>query len=294
MPITADEDFVDDLEVIEPSRPASEFVRKFAADRLPSKQVQPTVVEPLDPTLVGITDAILKSPASLDKAITETGHSGQLVPRLLVVSLVGFLMFGIAMSLVFSSADMWPKLLPMKKALTTNLSDVMAFEHTPVGASRMTPWLNGQAFKLMTAYAIGLIGATCICLPSLYFYGLLAGVRMTMLDVVQNALKAKATTAIALVGILPVYAALALGVILFETSDFTRTAVFHFGLALPFIAGIAGCRSLYRGFGELPFEMPAARRVERTCFLRRLVLSWSVIFTAVSPVMIHELWALMN
>ena len=110
----------------------------------------------------------------------------------------------------------------------------------------------------------------------------------------QHALKAKATTAIALVGILPVYAALALGVILFETSDFTRTAVFHFGLALPFIAGIAGCRSLYRGFGELPFEMPAARRVERTCFLRRLVLSWSVIFTAVSPVMIHELWALMN
>ena len=40
--------------------------------------------------------------------------------------------------------------------------------------------------------AFGLIAASGICLPSLYFYALLAGVRMTMVDVVLHTLKSKA------------------------------------------------------------------------------------------------------
>jgi len=287
-------DAMEIVDFLEPDSRAQRFARSVASKNVPAAAEPEIEVKPLDPTVIGITDAILKSPRSLDRAIVASGTSTVLITRLLLVSMLGFVMFGIAMSLVFSSANMWPKLQPLKVALTTSLSDVMAFEALDSGASKLAPWMNGRAFKLTAAYCLGLVGATGICLPSLYFYGLLAGVRMSMLDVVKHALKAKATTAIALIGILPVYAAFALAVILFDAPQLTREFVFHLGLALPFIAGVAGCHSLYRGFGELPCDLPVARHFTRKCFLRRLVLSWSVIFTAVSPVMIHEIWALLG
>lgn len=287
-------DAVELVDFLEPDSRAQRFARSIASKDVHTTPEPENDDKPLEPTVIGITDAILKSPRSLDRAIVDSGTSTVLITRLLLVSMLGFVMFGIAMSLVFSSANMWPKLQPLKVALSTSLANVMAFERLDQDASKITPWLNGRALKLTVAYCLGLVGATGICLPSLYFYGLLAGVRMTMLDVVKHALKAKATTAIALIGILPVYAAFALAVILFDAPELTREFVFHLGLALPFIAGIAGCHSLYRGFGDLPCDLPMARHSTRKCFLRRLVLSWSVIFTAVSPVMIHEIWALLS
>ncbi len=294
MPAVVDDAAIELVECFESETPAKRFARQ-ASVRVEAKTPEPPEeVVPLDPTVIGITDAILKSPKSLDRAVSASGDSSAMVMRLLFISVMGFVLFGVAMSLVFSSANMWPKLQPLKHALSTSLSQVMAFEALPDGAGKLAPWLNGRAFKLTLAYCLGLIGATGICLPSLYFYGLLAGVRMTMLDVVKHTLKAKATTAIALVGILPVYAAFALAVILFEANELSREFIFHLGLALPFIAGIAGCHSLYRGFGELPCHLPSVLHHQRRCFLRRMVLSWSVIFTAVSPVMIHEIWALLG
>ena len=44
-------------------------------------------------------------------------------------------------------------------------------------------WREFNAGNLVLAYTIGLIAANGICLPSFYFYGLLAGVRTTMLSV---------------------------------------------------------------------------------------------------------------
>jgi len=281
----------DPADVFEPESLAARFVERRTAPTTAKPVHAPVNVEPCDSTLIGITDAILKSPESLDRRIAESTSSATLIMKLLAVSLFGFVLFGFAMSLVFSSAKMWPQLQPLKVALVKDLSSAMSFTDLPATTSILEPWLNGRAFKLTLAYTIGLIGATGVCLPSLYFYGLLAGVRMTMLDVVMHALKAKATAAIALIGILPVYAAFALGVILFDCAPATRELVFHLGLALPFIAGVAGCQSLYRGFGNLPCDLSPTLQYQRQCFLRRLLMSWSLIFTAVSPVMIHELWA---
>ncbi len=64
---------------------------------------------------------------------------------------------------------------------------------------------------LWLAYSLGLVAATGICLPSFYFYGLLAGVKMTFLQVVTHCLKGQAATAIMLIGILPIYVAVAPG-----------------------------------------------------------------------------------
>ena len=152
--------------------------------------------------------------------------------------------------------------------------------------------MDGSAEALIAAYAIGLIAATGICLPSLYFYGLLAGVRMTMLDVVIQALKSKATAAVALVGILPIYAALGLAVVIFDLPQPVRDATFWLGLVLPFLAGLFGTYSLYQGLAGFADTLAADRRCRRACFLRRLVFSWAACYTAVTPVMIHSLWVM--
>ena len=113
---------------------------------------------------------------------------------------------------------------------------------------------------------------------------------MTMMDVVIHAIKSKAVAAVTLVGILPLYAALGLAITIFPLSGMIRDAVLLLGLILPFVAGLSGTYSLYRGLSTLTDTMTRDRRENRECFLQRLVLSWSAVYSAVSPVLIFTLW----
>lgn len=238
-----------------------------------------------------LVEYILKQPETLHQVIREPRRQAALVPKFLGISLMGFLFFGIAMSLVFAASGTWPHLTRVVTWLDNPRQPLIAF--LPHSAGMISPAIDGSAFFLIAAYTCGLIAASGICLPSLYFYGLLAGVRMTMMDVVLHTLKSKATAAVALVGILPIYATLALSTIIFELPASLVHLVFYLGLMLPFIAGLWGTRSLYRGLSNLCDTMPAHRREKRECFLRRLVLSWSAIYTAITPVMIFTLWELL-
>ena len=60
--------------------------------------------------------------------------------------------------------------------------------------------------------------------------------------------------------------------------------------AMPFVAGLAGQRALYRGVAAMAETVPAERRCRRAGFLRRLTLSWAACYTAVAPVLIYRLW----
>ncbi|MFO0948613.1 MAG: hypothetical protein U1D30_22265 [Planctomycetota bacterium] len=60
-----------------------------------------------------------------------------------------------------------------------------------IQGSSIKHWWNGQAIKLLLAYNFGLIAAVGVCLPSFYFYGLLAGVRMSMLEVAVLAMRVR-------------------------------------------------------------------------------------------------------
>jgi hypothetical protein len=236
-----------------------------------------------------LTELILKDPVRLDRMIRETGQQVHMLPRLLATSLVAFTIFGIAMTLVLSAAGVWPHLTPIEQSLARSHPWLIQFERHDT-ATFWTPWLNGDAFRLIAAYAIGLIAATGICLPSLYFYGLLAGVRMTMLDVVTHAVKSKAVAAITLIGIIPIYAALGLAIAIFSLPVLSRDAVLLLGLLLPFIAGLSGTYSLYRGLSTLTDTMKPEQKLHRQCFLQRLVISWCGVYSAVSPVLIFTLW----
>jgi hypothetical protein len=113
---------------------------------------------------------------------------------------------------------------------------------------------------------------------------------MSMAQVVGQALKGSAAHAVMLLGVLPVYVAVALGLVIFQADPLAVEGWLTFGLVLPFVTGLWGMRSIYRGVLLFADTLPPERRCRRTCFLRRLVLSWSAVYAAVSPVMIYRLW----
>jgi len=243
--------------------------------------------KPTNLGVLGLVELILKRRDTLDRLIRDPELQPILLPRFLAISLIGFVFFGVAMSLVLTSSHVWPQLESITHKLRGTTNTLVTFQSSPGMAAH---WWDGSALKLTAAYAFGLIAATGVCLPSLYFYGLLAGVRMSLLDVAVQALKSKATSAVALVGILPIYAAVGMGIVIFEAPEPIRIGAFWLGLILPFIAGLWGTFSLYHSFANLCDTLPLERRWDRTCFLRRLVAAWAACYTAVSPVMIYTLW----
>ena len=217
-------------------------------------------------TTLEVVELMLKSPPALDELMRDESRQGDLIPRFLAIGLIGFTAFGIAATVVFNASPARPRWVPA------------------------ADWLTATAANLVVAYDVGLVAATGVCLPSFSFYGLLAGLKISMLRVAAHAVKCLATTAVVLVGILPIYVALALGMIVFEAPVEWLRLTIGLGLALPFMAGLWGVRSLYYGFVALSDTLPPDQRDARGVFLRRLTLAWAACHSAVTPVMIASLW----
>jgi hypothetical protein len=220
-------------------------------------------------TVLGLTELLLKNREQVDGLLREEDQQADLIPRFLVIALTSFSVYAGAMALLLFAAP--------AAALPTVLAD---------------GWSGGlrPALGLWLAYTLGLIAATGICLPSFYFYGLLAGVKISFVQVVTHCLKGQAATAIMLLGILPIYVAVALGLLIFAAPAAWQQVALSLGLTLPFLAGLWGVASLYQGFMRLADTLPQACRPGRTCFLRRLTLAWAACYTAVTPLMIQTLW----
>ena len=113
---------------------------------------------------------------------------------------------------------------------------------------------------------------------------------MTMLQIVGLVMRGTATSALVLLGILPIYVTVVLGLIIFHCPTDTLELGLSLGLLLPFLAGLGGVHAIYRGVTAMAETLPHECRVDRTCFLRRLTVSWALCYTAVSPVMIYRIW----
>lgn len=219
---------------------------------------------------IGVIELLLKDREGLDRLLRNEDRQRDLIPRLLAVSLIGFTIYGVIATALLnafqSQSGLW---LPYIPAAT---------------------WNSWSAANLTLSFAFGLIAANGICLPSFYFYGLLAGIQTTMLGVTAHALKGMAAGAVALVGLLPIYAAASLTALVFP--GFMGGAMFWsaFGLVLPFVAGFCGAICLYQGFVAMADTMCESKRNRRECFLRRLIFAWCGCFTFVTPVVIYSLW----
>ncbi|MBV9122082.1 MAG: hypothetical protein JO112_01820, partial [Planctomycetes bacterium] len=179
-------------------------------------------------SVLGLTELLLKNPRRLDVLGRDTNRQAELIPRFLAIALAGFSIFALVLVLILQSAP--EATLP---------------EFLRQAWSGHRAW---SAVSLWLAYTLGLVAATGVCLPSFYFYGLLAGVKISVLQVATNILKGKAATAVMLMGILPVYVVFVVGLIVFHAEDTTLQGVLFMGLVLPFWAGLWGVQSIYAGF----------------------------------------------
>lgn len=225
-------------------------------------------------TLLGLVELLLKEPRQLDVLHRDDRRQAELMPRFLAVALGSYTLFGVALALILHFAP----------AAATPRSWIA------VPPARLS---DGSALALILAYNLGLVAATCICLPSFYFFALLAGVRLTLAQIVGLVMRSKAASAVVLVGVLPIYVAVALGLIVFAAPPELLEACLMLGLLLPFLAGLQGVRVLHQSVCVMGATLPDEQRENRQCFLRRLTLSWAACYTAVSPLLIYRLWELL-
>jgi hypothetical protein len=284
---------------------APEFIENVAIQAKP-QAVNVSDIEGVERTSIGETadprslsslalvEMLLKDRWRLYRLLRVPAASAVMLPRLLGIALAGYTLFGVTMAVVMAAAGTWPVLGSIASWIDSPAALPFTFAPIEGPLTKTIPLIGGKSVALIIAYAFGLVAASCVCLPSLYFYCLLAGVRMTMIEVVLHAVKSKAVAAVALVGILPIYVALAMGVAIFDAGEPLVRAAMLLGLALPFIAGIWGTVAMYQAFALVCDTLPANRIERRSCFLRRLVLSWSVIYTAVMPVMIYSVWEVLS
>jgi hypothetical protein len=223
-----------------------------------------------DQSALGLAELLLKNNRHVDSMVREVDHQATLIPRFLGIAVTSFTVFSLAFAMLLSRVP--------AESLPDFLKD--AWVHNPSRAG-ISLWL---------AYTFGLVAATGVCLPSFYFYGLLSGVRITLLQVTAHIMEGMAATSLMLMGLLPIYVAYVLGMIVFDAPANSLRPMIYVGLSLPFIAGLYGVRTIFRGFMQLADTLPLERRCRRGCFLRRLTLACSACYTAVTPVMIYKVW----
>jgi hypothetical protein len=222
-------------------------------------------------TVFGLVEMLLKGPERLNALLRERRQAADMISRFLAVSLVSLCIFGAALGIL-----LW--LAPLD-ALPAFLKVHWAKQPYP------------SAVVLATAYAAGFVLAAGVCLPSFFFYALLAGVRMTMLQVTAHIMRGMAATSLMLVGILPIYVAIVLGAVVFRLDIEVIERAVWLGLLLPFVAGAWGLYSIYQGFLSLADTIDPSRFCNRMCFLKRLTLACTTCYAAVAPVMIYTLWS---
>jgi len=223
-------------------------------------------------TTLGLVELLLKEPALVDRLNRDPKAQRELFPRFLLIAQAGFLAFGLVVLMLL------------------NLAPASAYPHCPVLTVPPASWANGTAVALPLAYCLGIVLAACVCLPSFYFFSLLAGVKMSWSQIVSVLGKGMAANAVLLLGILPIYVALALGLLVAAAPDDALRWTLAVGLLLPFVSGLWGLRAVYRGIMDLSGAMPLDWQCRRRCFLRRLTFSWAAVYAAVLPVMIYRLW----
>jgi hypothetical protein len=205
-------------------------------------------------------DLILKGQKRLNAVLRDEAALPSVIQRLLFLSLLGLAVHGLCVGVAAQLVDF-------------GYRDLYYQQGHPI------LWMP-------IASMLAFVGALCICLPSFYFYTQLSGLDASFRLVTAQALRGQATTSVLLLGVLPFYAAWVLSCVLGLYPD-PQTVLFV-GMGLPFAVGLLGVHAIYKGFSEMARHLPTTHQ-RRGNFLRRMVLGWGTVYTAVAPV---ALWRL--
>src|SRR4051794_16506995 len=110
--------------------------------------------EPPSRSVFGLTELLLKDTARLDRLTRDESQQAWLLPSLLAIGVAGFSLFALILVVTLNAAP--DEALP----------------------GPLAPWRAGHraasAIALGLAYALGFTLTIGVCLPSFWFYGLLA------------------------------------------------------------------------------------------------------------------------
>jgi len=203
-------------------------------------------------------ELVLRDGKGLDRYVVEPELQETGVRQLLGVAVAGTLLYGAMVGLV------------------AQVSGAGA----PLGLGRF------PVVTLPLALTGAFLGALAICMPSFYFYTQLSGLDASLRVVTGQALRAQARTSVLLLGVLPIYVAVALASVVGLIDG--GPELVSWGIALPFIVGLWGLRSLWSSFRRLSATLPVAHQ-RRPWFLPRMVLAWGVVYSVVAPVALCRL-----
>ena len=211
-------------------------------------------------SLLRYFELLLKNRAELSAVLRAGDRLGDALQKLLAISLIGFGVYA------------------------ATIAAVLHLSRVNGGLNRFG-WIS-----LLVSYTIGPIATLGVCLPSFYFYALLAGVQPSMLQVAVQSVRAITVTSVLLLGIMPLYLAVVVGLYIIggpQDSAFIQSLTA--GFLLPIFAGVYGVVTFYKGFVDLASTLPPQRRRTRARFLTRMALAQAGLYAFVMPVMIYTL-----
>jgi hypothetical protein len=203
---------------------------------------------------------ILRGQRELDALLEDENNHSSLIKNLLLLAVLGLAAQGFVVG------------------LTSQFFEQSMFMFDDIVRGPVMLWMP-------IAFVVAFLGALSICLPSFYFYTQLSGLDASFRLVTAQALRTQATTSVFLFGVLPIYLAVALTSVV--TRSVSADVVMLFGFMSPFVVGLAGVRALYRGFKHMLGHVPITHQ-RRGAFLLRMLVAWSIVYTAVAPVALYR------
>ncbi|HZN92122.1 MAG TPA: hypothetical protein VFB81_05435 [Myxococcales bacterium] len=249
--------------VVQPGRP---IIQALPVDP-PAKVEAPAPVEvaeveeEIPAVRPSMFDLVLRRPRLLDRVLRDERSIPKAIQDLVSLSVIGFSVYGLV---VGASAQLVHDRLGWNSFFTHGTPAVW----TPL------------------SFVLAFLGAIGICLPSFYFFTQLSGLDASFRSVTAQALRGAATTAVLLLGAAPFYGAWVLGNVVGVFSDVRFTL--QIGMVLPFIIGLFGVGAVERAFRSMVEVVPITHR-RRGNFVRRMVMAWGALFTAIAPVALYRL-----
>jgi hypothetical protein len=231
----------------------------FTAEMDPTLGIEPK------PTVGTLLNWMLADRARFREVLADPDDQERVLPRLLGIATSSLFLYGLVMWVVVAATG-------------TELPFM-------TGAAGGRPGNLSFAF----AYSLGIVGAVGICLPSFYFFALQCGFRPTLRNIVVAVAGGQALTSIFLIGILPIFAALILGVERLGGNSEALAVWTKLGLLLPLVAGLVGAAELHEWFTGLAVTLPDDARARREGVVSFLGLWSTALYVVVAPVLVYQL-----
>jgi hypothetical protein len=135
-----------------------------------------------------------------------------------------------------------------------------------------------------SAALLAFFGAQLAGLPTFYFHAILARIPLSPPRLIAESLRAQATAALVLAGLVPLWFTASYGIQLIDPTEAQAPALYRLcaiflGKGLPFVAGLSATYTLFRAFLHLsPREQGRPRGLPLA-----LVAGWSLTFTLMAP-----------